>query len=172
MTITTKTKRLNKKDDSEIIDQIVQFRKSALKEMFNNDVDANLKVRAKKVIDFEKIANNIREQLDNNYFVLVYDRDQLIGFGAFTIIQLFADLFTNSNAMFMQGLYVIPEYRNKGIGTLITNQRIEYAKNNNINKIFVESTSMSKNNNLKLGFINDNFACKFNSPILDLLVKK
>jgi len=172
MTITTKTKRLNEKDDSEIIDQIVQFRKSALKEMFNNDVDANLKVRAKKVIDFEKIANNIREQLNNNYFVLVYDHDQLIGFGAFIIIQLFADLFTNSNAMFMQGLYVIPEYRNKGIGTLITNQRIEYAKNNNINKIFVESTSMSKNNNLKLGFINDNFACKFNSPILDLLVKK
>lgn len=76
--------------------------------------------------------NNIYKFLDN--FLICKWEGRICGFG-FGLIQ--------SDSFFIQGVYVTPNYRNKGIGSMIIKAFINKCDVQNINKIYINGDDIA-----------------------------
>lgn len=100
---------------------------------------------------YELSALDIKEEITSQKktFILARKGNTPIGYGAGKASEI------NPNSYWSEGIYVLPEYRNKGIELLIKKAQIEYAKNKGYELI---ATNIFKDNlpsikvHEKLGF--------------------
>ena len=91
-------------------------------------------------------------RLFNNTCIIAKDNDVLVG-----ALLAFCDQTRSYKEIYIQDVVVLPEYQNKGIGTLLLEEFIDRAKALNIGRVWL--TSEAENRNAmklweKLGFVN------------------
>lgn len=83
----------------------------------------------------ERMINTVEQMLEEksliNGFVAVNDNDEILGY----VTCFFAYFTWIGKSMYMDDLYVRPAYRGNGIGTLLINEVITFAKEENCKKL-------------------------------------
>jgi GNAT superfamily N-acetyltransferase len=109
-----------------------------IREINENDY-ANLISLFQEFAHFEKLEDKMTNTVDQmkvemeyiNGFVAVNKKNEVIGY----VTYFFAYYTWIGKSMYMDDLYVKPAFRGKGIGTLLFNKVIEYAKESNCYKL-------------------------------------
>ena len=83
----------------------------------------------------ERMINTVEQMLEEksliNGFVAVNDKDEIMGY----VTCFFAYFTWIGKSLYMDDLYVQPDHRGKGIGTLLINEVIVFAKAENCKKL-------------------------------------
>jgi GNAT superfamily N-acetyltransferase len=83
----------------------------------------------------EKMTNSVEQMLsEKEYltgFVAVNDVDEILGYSTY----FFSYYTWIGKSLYMDDLYVRPEYRGSGVGTMLINQVIAFAKDENCRKL-------------------------------------
>ena len=112
--------------DDSLINDTSKFAKDVFIDYFNNYIG---NAQATYMANMFLSSKKIKELIDSGaIFKIVKENDKIIGFTEYLI---------DSDRVFLSKLYVHKDYRHKGIGKLMLNECIEYAKENNLNKIYL-----------------------------------
>ncbi|MFA5045776.1 MAG: GNAT family N-acetyltransferase [Paludibacter sp.] len=92
----------------------------------------------------ERMMNTVEQMLKEkthiNGFVAVNDKDEIMGY----VTCFFAYFTWIGKSLYMDDLYVRPAYRGKGVGTLLINEVIAFAKAENCKKLHWQVSGWNK----------------------------
>lgn len=112
--------------DDSLIDLTSKFASEVFIDYFNDYIGND---QATYMANMFLSNNKIRELINNGaVFKLVKDNGTPVGFTEYLL---------DGDRVFLSKLYVHKDYRHKGIGKLMLNECIEYAKHNSITKIYL-----------------------------------
>ena len=139
-----------------------------------NDIDALVKLRKAQLVDEGIVPNqDIDNELinffekklnDNSLIEWLRVKDNNIIVTASIIFYDFPPTYTNKIGVkgYITNMYTKPEYRNRGIATLLLNKLMEEAKNRKVEKLCLIASKMGKSVYLKCEFSESNDWLEFN----------
>ena len=135
--------KADKSDLVEIVDLILQMYKEGGYDKFLRDDAAAYMLQTYR---------DMYEQRKAQHF-LIKSQSKIVSLaGAFIMSDMLSSFRKTPYFGFITNVYTIPEHRNKGYATLLTEQAISWLRENDIRDIKLVSTKNSRNIYVKMGF--------------------